>query len=91
MLHHEVDGAAMRPTDKAAEGVPAPMERHAGVVVVVERTEAFMPGVHAESQSLRDPLNREVAKPLQFLFIHAISGGEGICQSYSRVLSGQSK
>ena len=48
---------------EAAEGVASGVEREAGVVVVVEGAEAFVPD-DAESESLRDPLNRKVAKLL---------------------------
>ena len=39
------------------------------MAVLVKRAEAFMP-LYMESKSLRDPLNGQVAKLLQFEFIH---------------------
>ena len=44
-------------------------EGQAGMVVVVEGAEAFVPA-DAESESLRDPLNRKVAKLLKLKLIH---------------------
>ena len=40
------------------------------MMVVVKRAEAFMP-LYMESKSLRDPLNGQVAKLLQFILFHS--------------------
>ena len=65
VLHHQVDGSAVGATHKAAVAIAANGERQRGVVVVVERAERLVPH-DAESKSLRDPLNGEVAKLLKF-------------------------
>ena len=65
ILHHEVDRSARGPADEAAVAVPAHRERQRGMVVVVERTQGFVPH-NLESKSLRDALNGQVAKLLQF-------------------------
>ena len=55
--HHQVDRSARRAAYKAAVGVPAHLERHRGMVVVVEWAQTLVP-LYLESKSLRDPLNR---------------------------------
>ena len=72
MAHHQVNRPTACPTDKAAEGVLADLERKAWVAIVVERTKAF---VHAdtESKSLCDPLDGEVAELLKFILFHCLS------------------
>ena len=69
VAHHEVYHAARGAADKTSERVLAHLERHRGVVVVVERAEAFM-SRNSEPEPLRDPLDGEVAKLLKFEFIH---------------------
>ena len=59
----------MSPADEATEGVLAHLERERGMVVVVERTQSLMP-LDSQSEPLRDPLNGQVAKLLQFKSIH---------------------
>ncbi len=68
----QIDCPSMRPAGKATEGVAADGKGEAGVVVVVEGAEAFV-AADAESESLRDPLNRKVAKLLQFILFHLSS------------------
>jgi hypothetical protein len=54
---------------EAAVGVAAGAERERSVVVVMERAECFVLD-DFDSESPRDPLNREVAKLLKFKLIH---------------------
>ena len=56
--------------DEAAPGVLAHLERQRGVVVVMERAERLV-AHDPESESLRDPLNRQVAKLLKLNPIHS--------------------
>ena len=69
--HHEVNRAARGAADEAAEGVLADLKRQTCVVVVMKRAEALV-AHHPQSESLRDPLNRQVAKLLQFKFINHV-------------------
>ena len=64
---NKADSIAALPT---APALPLVLfERHRGVVIVVERTEALVPhDVH--SKSLGDPLNGEVAELLKFKLVH---------------------
>ena len=52
------------------------------MAVLVKRAEAFMP-LYMESKSLRDPLNGQVAKLLQFEFIHSYCGSKFFTLHYS--------
>ena len=68
--HHEVDGThALLHAHKASAGVAPGVVDEAGVMIVVERAEALVPR-HAQSYSLGDPLNGQVAELLNFIFFH---------------------
>lgn len=68
--HHEVDGShALLHAHKASAGVASGVVDEAGVMIVVERAEALVPR-HAQSYSLGDPLNGQVAELLNFIFFH---------------------
>ena len=70
MAHHQVDRAyRLRHTHETSTSVLAHLERHRGMMIVMERAEALV-AHHPQSQSLGDPLYREVAELLQFEFIH---------------------
>ena len=71
ILHHQINRPARRSADKAAKRIPTNRERQACMMVVVERAEALVTR-HLESESLRDPLNRKVAKLLKFKLIHHV-------------------
>ena len=69
ILHHQVNRPALGIAHEASERVLAHLKRKRGVVVVVERTERLV-AHHPQSEPLRDPLYRKVAKLLQFKLIH---------------------
>ena len=71
MPHHEVDGAARGSADEASEGVLAHAERERGMMVVMKRAECLMPR-DLHPHPFRDPLNREVAEPLNILSFHIL-------------------
>ena len=71
LLELEEEALAGRVASEASERVPAHGERQRGMVVVVERAEAFV-AHHPESESLGVPLNGEVAELLKFVLFHRI-------------------
>jgi hypothetical protein len=71
ILHHEVDSPALSVAHEATEHVAPDVKRHARMMIVMERAEAFMV-THVESKSLCDPLDRKVAELLKFILFHTI-------------------
>ena len=69
VLHHQIDWSAAGATHEATVRVPAHLEREARVAVVVKGAEALVPR-YPQSESLCDPLNRQVAELLKFKLIH---------------------
>ena len=69
MIHHEVDGAAMRSAGKAAVGVARRAVGHAGVMIVVERAQALV-AIDTQTEALGHSLNGELAELLYSFFIH---------------------
>ena len=68
--HHEVDGShALLHAHKASAGVPLNVVDEAGVMIVVEGAQTLVPR-HAQSHSLGDPLNGQVAELLNFISFH---------------------
>ena len=73
VFHHKVDGAhGITHADIAAAAVLPRVEREAGMVVGVKGTERLVP-LHHHPQLLGDPLYRQVAQLLNFIFLHKIS------------------
>ena len=71
--HHQVDGAhGITHADIAAAAVLPRVEREAGVVVVMKGAECLVP-LHLYPHLFRNPLYRQVAELLNFIFLHKIS------------------
>ena len=69
VAHHKVDGTALSPAHKTMIHILSGAIRQTGVTVGMKRTETLV-ALYAESKSLGDPLNGQVAKLLQFILIH---------------------
>ena len=70
-VHCQVYDSPVSATSEATVRVASHRERERGMMVVVERTQRLVPH-DLESESLCDPLNREVAELLKFYSIHSI-------------------
>lgn len=68
MVHCQIDTITMGTTDKTLIAVLAEIEVERRMVVGVEGTEREM-AFHPKAQSLCDPLNGEVAKPLDIFIV----------------------
>ena len=70
VFHHQVDGAHGIPhANIAAAAVPPRVEREAGVMVIMKGAECLVP-LHLYPHLLRNPLYRQVAQFLNFIFLH---------------------
>lgn len=70
VFHHKVDGAhGITHADIAAAAVLPRVEREAGMVVVMKGAECLVP-LHLYPHLLRNPLYRQVAQFLNFIFLH---------------------